>query len=321
MNQRRIVISGATFPAKIIDRLTARGLTVDTIPGDLDKEQVVAELDGAWGYVLGGSERMTREVWQNLPQLAVACFMGIGYQTFMQLPDRPTRTVFTYTPHANAQAVAEFTVALMLDLARQVTARVSLVQDGRWTEESTVSLIGARIGIVGMGHVGQEVARMLSAAFNSRIAYWNRSERPELGRLGYHRIDSVEELCGSVEVLAVTAGYNPDENRNMIGKCERAALGEQGLLVNTARAELIDPHALRDALATGQLGGVALDGYYEEPTPSPSDDSYGLLKFAPRILVTPHCAYLSRQAVLRMAEMVAENLMAVAENQTPPYQV
>jgi len=321
MTDRRVVISGATFPAEVVDQLMARGLTVQTIPGDLDADGVVAALDGAWGYVLGGSERMTKDVWQRVPDLAVACFLGTGYLTYMQPPDVPGRTVFTYTPHANAQAVAEFSVGLMLDLTRRITERANLVHAGGWSEEPTPSLLGGRVGVVGMGHIGREVARMVSTAFGSEVSYWNRSKRPELERLGYRRLDTVEELCREVDVLCVNAAYNPGDNDGMISKRELAALGPAGLLVNTSRAELVDPSALREALAGGQLAGAAIDGYYEEPTPAPDNDRYGLIELAPCLLVTPHCAYLSRQAMNRMAEMAAESLIAVAEHRPAPFAV
>jgi phosphoglycerate dehydrogenase-like enzyme len=107
----------------------------------------------------------------------------------------------------------------------------------------------------------------------------------------------------------------------MISKRELAALGPAGLLVNTSRAELVDPSALREALAGGQLAGAAIDGYYEEPTPAPDNDRYGLIELAPCLLVTPHCAYLSRQAMNRMAEMAAESLIAVAEHRPAPFAV
>jgi phosphoglycerate dehydrogenase-like enzyme len=321
MKDRRVVISGATFPAEVVDRLTGNGLTVETIPGDWDKSGVLSALDGAWGYVLGGSERMTKEVWQAVPDLAVACFLGTGYQTYMQLPDTPSKTVFTYTPHANAQAVAEFTVALMLDLTRHVTERANLVRDGGWTEEATSSLFGARVGIVGMGHIGQEVARIVSTAFGSQVSYWNRSPKPELETLGYRRVETIEQLCREADVLSLNTAYSPGQTDGLIGKRELAALRPSGLLVNTARAELVEPSALREALASGQLAGAAMDGYYEEPTPAPENDTHGLIEFAPRMLITPHCAYLSRQAMLRMAEMAAENLIAVAEQRSAPFQV
>ncbi|MFC0553726.1 2-hydroxyacid dehydrogenase [Planotetraspora thailandica] len=321
MKKRRVVITGAAFPAEIARVLEAHGLVIEAIPGTLDRDEIVSTLSGAWGYVQGGSERMTKDVWQKVPELAVICFMGTGYHSFMQLPENPVGMQFTYTPHANAEAVAEFTIALMLDMTRRVTERANEVRAGGWSEVATPSLIGARVGIAGMGRIGQEVARMASSAFGARVAYWNRSIRPELRGLGYTRADSIRELCAQVDLLSLGLAYKPGDNDGVIAEEELTLLGGSGILVNTARAELVDPVALREALMAGRIAGAAMDGYYIEPTPEPHDDPYGLLAMTPRLLVTPHCAYLSHQAVHRMAAMAAENLLAVLEQRVPPYPV
>lgn len=319
MSKLRVVISGATFPAEVTRNLEARGLSIQTVPGNLDSGGIVKALDGAWGYVLGGSERMTKEVWRDLPELRVVCFLGTGYRTFLEPPTDPGATQFTYTPYANASAVAEFTLALALDLIRRVTERANEVRAGAWSEESTPSLVAGRIGVAGMGHVGQEVARMASSAFGSEVLYWNRSHVPGLEACGYRRVNSIVDLCAEVDVLSINMGYAPGENDGAISTTELTALGPCGLLVNTARAELVDPSALREALLDRRIAAAAFDGYYEEPTPAAQDDRYGLLGLAPRMLVTPHCAYLSRQAMRRMADMAAANLLGVAEGSTPPH--
>ncbi|WP_160165797.1 2-hydroxyacid dehydrogenase [Actinoplanes sp. OR16] len=321
MDERRVVITGATFPSDVVARLTKNGLSIITIPGDLGADRVRAALAGAWGYVLGGSERVPKQLWSTLPDLRVACFLGTGYHAFMPPADEPTAIEFTYTPYANASAVAEFTIALMLDLTRQVTARANDTVAGRWHEDATSSLVNGRLGIAGMGNVGRTVARMASAAFGTEIWYWNRSARPELDALGYRRADSILQLCSEVEMLTLNLNFEPGHNGGTIGATELKALGSAGILVNTARAELVDPAALREALLQDCIAAAAFDVYYQEPTPTPADDPFGLLALTPRMLVTPHCAYLTHEAAHRMAEMAADNLLAVAAGVPAPYRV
>ncbi len=316
--KKRVLITGATFPADVAEKLIASGLELESVPGDLKKEEVVAALQGAWGYVLGGYERMTEDVGNQLEELQVACFLGTGYSTFMQLPKESTQTAFTYTPHANFAAVAEFAVALMLDITRDITNRANQVTAGGWSEIATPSLIGAKVGIVGMGHIGQEVARILSTGFGAQVFYWNRTARPALDDLGFTQAKSILELCEQVDILSLHLDHQSGVTDHIVGASELAALGSNGMLVNTARAELVDPNALRTSLENNELRAAAIDGYYEEPTPSPDQDPYGLLKLAPKLLVTPHCAYLSEQALHRMAEMAAENLLSVLAGQVPP---
>ncbi|GAA2419824.1 2-hydroxyacid dehydrogenase [Streptomyces mauvecolor] len=319
MSGRRVVVSGATFPRSARHALEAGGLTVETIPGDLEEAGVIEALRGAWGYVLGGSERMSAKAWEQLPGLEVACFMGTGFKTFMEVPEGPSPIRFTYTPHANAFAVAEFALAQTLDLVRSITRTVDGVAAGRWSERATPSLGSARLGIAGLGHIGRELARMAHAAFGTEIVYWNRSRRPEFDALPYQAVGSLDELFAASDVVSLNFAYEPGGNDAVVGAGQLRALGPDGFLVNVSRAELVDPVALRTALAERWIAGAAIDGYYIEPTPAPAEDPHGLLAFVPdRLLVTPHSAYLSTHAIGRMADMAVANLLAVARGEVPP---
>jgi phosphoglycerate dehydrogenase-like enzyme len=321
VSEHKIVVTGATFPDAVTDRLQEHGLTVVTIPGDLDEEGVIRELDGAWGYVLGGSERIGKSAWSRLPDLRVVCFLGTGYSTFLELPADQSLVKFTYTPHANAVAVAEFALGLMVDSVRRISSRTAALARGEWNEDTTPSLVGAKLGIVGMGHIGREVARMASNGFGMEILYWNRTPRPEIAGLGYTAVDSVQALCAQVDVLSVNCDYQPGVNDGLIGAAEISAL-DDGHLICTSRAELLDATALREALESGVLKGAAIDGYYSEPTPTAHKDPHGLIALVPeRLTITPHCAYLSTQAIRSMADMAAENLLAVANGDQPPYEI
>jgi phosphoglycerate dehydrogenase-like enzyme len=321
LNCKRVVITGASFPSTAMQRLRDHDLDVERLPGDLDADGVAAALDGAWGYVLGGSERIPSGIWRQLPDLRVVCVLATGYRSFIEPPDGPTDTVFTFTPHANAEAVAEFTVALALDRVRSMSTRAAEVAAGHWSEATTGSLLGARIGVAGMGHIGRAVARMLNAAFGADIVYWNRTPRPELRDAGYTASSSLVELCEQVDVLVLTMAHIPGSNDGIVGKRELEALGERGVVVNTAAPGLIEPDVLRWALVSGTIAAAALDGYYQEPTPEPERDPHGLLELAPRLLVTPHCASLTHQAMEGMAEMATTNVLAVLAGHAPPHAI
>lgn len=321
MSSRIIVATGPALPAEVTRELEAGGFEMQTLPGCLDEASVIAALKGAWGYVLGGVERMSRPAWDQLPDLRVVCFLGTGYSSFMELPGGGSPIRFTYTPHANACAVAEFSIAQMIDMVRGITRNMAGIQAGRWNEEATPSMIGARVGVAGLGHVGREVARMARAAFGAEVFYWNRTRRPELEAFGYTEVPSLTDLFETADIVSANFAYEPGVNDGVIGEAELTALGSDGFLVNTARAALIDPVALRRALTERMIAGASIDGYYIEPTPLPADDPYGLLGFVPdRLLVTSHSGYLSRQAIRRMADMATENILAVARGDNPPYE-
>lgn len=322
-SRRRVVISGETFPEEVKQRLSKAGFTVASIAGDLDEEEVVAALEGAWGYVLGGTERIGPNAWRSLPELRCACVLGTGVEPFLKLPSGKSRIAFTYTPHANVQAVAELTIGLSIALLRRLPSRMRGVESGRWLKDTTPSLTDAAIGIVGMGHIGREVARVMRTAFGANVCYWNRSDRSALSALPYTRCETVQEVMREASLVSVHCTYVSGDNDGMIGAQELDALGPAGYLVNTARAQLVDPDALRQALDDAAIAGAAFDGYYVEPAPPPSEDRLGMMRHLEtgKLIVTPHYAYLTEQATRAMAELAADNLLAVKQGKPPPHPV
>jgi phosphoglycerate dehydrogenase-like enzyme len=318
---RRVVVTGA-FPQDALRALESEGFDLTVLPGETDEEGVVRAAEGAWGLVHGGVGYLSRSTWERLPDLAVVVVMATGYRSFIEPPLAGQGPRVTYTPHANAVAVAEFALAQLLDLARGISRQVAEVAGGEWREVPSASLVGARLGIVGMGHIGREVARMAHAAFGTEIHYWNRTRRPELEALPYTAAADLPELFDAVDFVSISVDHDPGKNTGLIGAELLKRLGADGLLVNVSRAALVDPVALRTALAEGWIAGAAIDGYYAEPAPGPDADPHGLLEFVPgRLLVTPHNAFHSHQAVGAMAEMALGNLRAVAQGATPPYPV
>jgi phosphoglycerate dehydrogenase-like enzyme len=320
---KEIVISGATFPLETARRLERAGFTLTFVAGDLHEDEIVGALAGAWGYVLGGAERMTASAWDSVPGLRCVCVLGTGVEPYLQLPGHASPIAFTYTPGANAVAVAEFAAGMCVGLVRGVASRAHGVSRGEWLKLATPSLAGATVGIVGMGRVGRQLARMLQDGFAANVCYWNRSDRPELASLPYTRCGTVLEVMQMASLVSLHCAYVSGENDGMVGLRELQALGADGYLVNTARAQLVDPTSLRTALETCAIAGVALDGYYVEPAPAVDHDPFGLMRYlaTDRLIVTPHCAYLTSQAIRAMAEMAADNLIAVAAGSPAPHEI
>lgn len=320
--KKRIVITGSTFPSKYVKQLEAAQFEIVSAPADLTNKQLTEMLDGAWGYVLGGAEKIAAESWTKFESLRAFCFMGTGWRSFIGMPNSKAPIQFTYTPHANADAVAEFALGLLIDGVRRITSRVVSLNRGVWSEESTPSLIGAKLGIIGMGHVGRALARMYTGAFQGEVIYWNRNDREENKKLPYRRVDSISELFKTCDNVAICLAFDPGKTDRLIDKASLENFSATGVLVNVARAELIAPEVLKAFIESHNQGYVALDGYYIEPTPLPEKDPYGILCHSPqRLLVTPHCAYLSQYAVSQMSRMATENLLAIVANKPPPYPI
>jgi lactate dehydrogenase-like 2-hydroxyacid dehydrogenase len=157
-------------------------------------------------------------------------------------------------------------------------------------------LRGRKAGIVGLGHIGEAVARRLSA-FDMKVAWW----APRLKEADYPRAESLMALARESDVLVVCA--RPDEtNRHLINKAVIEAVGPQGLIVNVARGSLIDEGALIAALRSGSLGMAALDVFETEPTPA------SRWADVPRTVLTPHTAGATLDSIPAMVSLTLENL-------------
>lgn len=318
---RRILVTGHTLTAGAVEQLTQYGFEVERVPGDLTEEALIGRLRGAWGYVLGGSERASGRILAAATGLRVLCFLGTGYQTFIDVAAARAHGVsVTYTPHASTGAVAEMALGLMIALQRRIPALNGLTKRGAWREDPAPSLFGRTLGVVGMGRIGQQLARMCCRAFEMQVLFWNRTPRPEIAEeLGARQVD-LPTLLAAADVVSLHCAYDERATRHLLGEAELAWMKPSAILVNVARAEIVEPVALRSALEQRQIAGAAFDGYYVEPAPSADCDPYGLLRLPDSVfLVTPHTAYLTTEAIATMSEMAVANLVAVASGAPPPH--
>ncbi|MEY9847838.1 phosphoglycerate dehydrogenase-like enzyme [Streptacidiphilus sp. BW17] len=194
------------------------------------------------------------------------------------------------TPGLAAETVAEFTLTLMLTLARRLPTGVG--GGSGWEPAAGRDLSGRSLGVVGWGRIGSAVARR-AVGIGMRVAAWSRSLDEESAHAaGVQRLE-LDELLGSADVVTLHLRADPETTR-IIDARRLALLRPDALLVNTARAALLDMAELRRRLAAEELGGVALDVFDVEPLPA--DD---LLRTHPRALVTPHMAWMTDDAVER----------------------
>jgi lactate dehydrogenase-like 2-hydroxyacid dehydrogenase len=247
-------------------------------------------------------------------------FLGAGYQSFIDVEAASQNGVaVTSTPGVNAHAVAELTVAHILNSRRQLTALNTATKRGRFPRTVTREVGGARTGIIGLGAVGTATARMLVAGLGAEVVYHSRTRKPEVEReLGIAALPLEELLTTSeIVVLLLTAG---PETVGYLGAGQIALMRADAILVNTARASLVDGHALRRALQTGAITAAAFDGYYTEPVPAPEHDDYGLLGLPDhQFVVTPHVGALTRDANARMAEMVLSSVLTFSRTGDDAY--
>lgn len=266
-----------------------------------------------------GLEPVTQEVIAAAPRLRLIQRLGVGYDNIDLCAAADRGVPVCNMPHFNAVTVAEHTLMMVLALLRRAFDSNLLMKMGRWPAVQVASgglydLQGKTFGIIGLGAIGGEVAR-LAAAFGVRLLYSDPVRRPPVEReLGAERV-SLAGLLERSDIVSVHAPQTAD-TEGLIGAAELKAMKPTAFLVNTARGRIVDEDALVEALTAGDLAGAALDVFAEEPLAERHP-----LRRCPNVLLTPHTAGQTREAMERMVAALRENLLRVAEGREPLYQV
>ncbi|MBF8679657.1 MULTISPECIES: 2-hydroxyacid dehydrogenase [Pseudomonas] len=243
---------------------------------------------------------LTAQEIDALPNLQVICVIGAGYEQVDLQAAHARHITVTNGAGANADAVADHAMAMLLALLRNIPQADASTRRGQWQRVISPSVTGKRLGILGMGAVGRAIAKRAHQGFDMPVSYYNRTPRPALPYTGY---DSVLALAGAVDILVVATPGGAD-TRHLVDAQVLHALGPQGYLVNIARASVVDTQALTQALQGGQLAGAALDVFDEEP------DVPDTLKSLPNTVLTPHVAGQSPEAAEATVTLVLRNLDA-----------
>ncbi|WP_145256758.1 2-hydroxyacid dehydrogenase [Pseudomonas sp. DE0157] len=243
---------------------------------------------------------LTAQEIDALPNLQIICVIGAGYEQVDLQAAHARHITVTNGAGANADAVADHAMAMLLALLRNIPQADASTRRGQWQRVISPSVTGKRLGILGMGAVGRANAKRAHQGFDMPVSYYNRTPRPALPYTGY---DSVLALAGAVDILVVATPGGAD-TRHLVDAQVLHALGPQGYLVNIARASVVDTQALTQALQGGQLAGAALDVFDEEP------DVPDTLKSLPNTVLTPHVAGQSPEAAEATVTLVLRNLDA-----------
>jgi glyoxylate reductase len=247
------------------------------------------------------TEQIDRDVFEAAPALKIVANIAVGYDNIDVAAARQRGVVVTNTPDVLTQAVAEFTWALILGIARRVAEGDRLVRSGAWKGWGLdfmlgTELRGKQLGIVGAGRIGRAVAAK-APAFGMRAVF----ARHDM---------SMDELLVSSDVISIhTPGTA--ETRHMINRKSLIRMKRSALLVNTARGTIVDEEALAWALDERLIAGAALDVYEKEPAVHPA-----LLKHE-NVLLAPHIGSATRETRTAMAELAIRNVLAVLDGDAP----
>jgi D-3-phosphoglycerate dehydrogenase len=269
-----------------------------------DKSELVARVRQAEAVVLDYSV-MDAELLQQCPKLKLVCFLGIGYRNHIDVEAARQRgVVITYTPDYGATSVAEHTLGLILALTRHIAAAFVSFRDGRWEPGrfQGIELRHKKLGIVGLGPIGMEMAR-LGAGIGMQLLGWSRRFLPERQQYGLTFV-SLEELFSQADVVSLHLSYN-QETHGLISRSLLERMQPDAYFVNTARASIVDNVALAELLQAGKIAGAALDVHEEEPPRG----AY-VLRELPNVLSTPHIGFNTREAGSNMLRIALATLTA-----------
>lgn len=246
----------------------------------------------------------SRELIETCPRLEIISIYGTGYDAVNLEVSRERNIRVTNTPDVLTGDVADLGVAMMLSLARGVTGAERWVRDGSWAVNGFFPLRhrvwGKRAGILGLGHIGSEIARRLHG-FGMDIAYASRSPKANAGTWSY--VPDPVQLAERSDFLFVTAAASP-ATRHIVNAAVINALGPAGMLINISRASNVDEEALLAALENGKLGSAALDVFENEPAINPR-----FLRLE-NVLLQPHHGSGTLETRKAMGKLMRDNLSA-----------
>lgn len=303
---QKILVARPIFP-DVVDRLKqyfdVEWNSGDALPAD-ELARRLADKDGA----LTAGDPIGAATLAAAPRLRVVANMAVGYNNFDMAAFNAANVLGTNTPDVLNETTADFGWALMMATARRITESEHFLRAGKWEKWAHDAFLGpdvygSTLGIVGMGRIGQAIARR-AKGFNMRVVYHNRSRvSPEIEAELNAEYRTKEALLREADHVVLVLPYTP-ENHHTIGAAELAMMKRTATLTNIARGGIVDDAALAEALRDRRIASAGLDVFEGEPHVHPA------LLTVPNVVLTPHIASASEATRRAMANLAADNLIA-----------
>ncbi|WP_019559661.1 MULTISPECIES: D-glycerate dehydrogenase [Caldimonas] len=305
----KVLVARATFP-DIIDRLRAYFEVQDNPKDEVWSPEALSQaLQGKAGVITTGSERIDEALLAAHPQLKAVCNMAVGYNNIDVAACTARGIIVTNTPDVLTETTADFGFALMMAAARRITESERYLRAGQWTKWRYDMFVGpdvhgATLGILGMGRIGQAIARRGAHGFGMKVIYHNRSRLPASieAQCAARYVDKAT-LLREADHLVIVVPYSPSSH-HAIGAAELAQMKPTATLTNIARGGVVDDAALAQALRDGRIAAAGLDVFEGEPQVHPH------LLEVPNVVLTPHIASASVATRRAMASLAVDNLIA-----------
>ncbi|MGD8191252.1 2-hydroxyacid dehydrogenase [Brevibacillus ginsengisoli] len=283
------------------------------------REVLEEEIEQADGIFTLLTEKIDEQLLRRAKRLKVISNMAVGYNNIDVEAATNRGILVTNTPDVLTETTADLTFALLMATARRLVESSTFLRSGDWITWSPMLLTGqdihgATLGIIGMGRIGEAIARR-AKGFDMKLIYHNRSRKPgveeQLG-IGYVELD---ELLRQADYVCVMTPYTP-ETHHLIGKREFSLMKHSAILINTARGGIVDEQALFEALVTKRIWAAGLDVFEVEPVPL----DHPLLTL-PNVVTLPHIGSASIATRIKMAMLAADNLLQALRGEVPAHLV
>ena len=316
MNKPHVLIQ-RSLPAEAVS-LISEACEIAYFPEEKLTAETLFRLAGPAVGMLQSGVRINAELLDHAPHLKIVANNAVGYNNFDLAAMKARGVIGTHTPFVLDDTVADLVLALMLAAARRIAELDRRVKNGEWGRSfSGEALFGvdvhhATLGIIGMGRIGDAIAKRAKFGFDMDILYANRNHRPEAEQTYGARHVSLEQLLRESDYVVLMTPLTPETQR-MIRKEHFAMMKRSAIFINASRGQTVDEQALIEALENRVILAAGLDVYEKEPV----DPANPLLRL-PNAVTVPHIGSATRKTRFDMAMMAARNLVAGATGQTPP---
>ena len=279
----------------------------------MSEEELLKAGEDVEGLIVGGDE-ISRKIIEHAKRLKIIARHGIGVDNIDLKAATDNNAIVTYTSHVNAESVADFTMGLILSVARRIPQAHLSMRQGKWeaTKFIGAEVYGKTLGIIGLGGIGYRVAKR-AKGFDVRILACDPYISHERAAEVSAELVNLETLLKESDFVTLHVALT-DENRGMIGEKEFNLMKKTAYFINTARGQVVDERALYKALKERKIAGAAIDVYSKEP---PSAD-FPLLRLD-NVVTSPHIDAYTLEAIRRMDMMNAEDMVKFFKGETPRY--
>jgi glyoxylate reductase len=289
---------------------------VSDFDGVLPRETLLAKVKGVDAILSLLTDKMNDEILNAAgPQLKIVANYAVGYDNIDVKALTDKGVIVTNTPDVLTESVAEHAIALIFALAHRIVESDQFMRDGKYIGWAPMlflgnDLVGKTLGLVGLGRIGEAVAKRMYDGFEMKILYYDVKRNPELEEKYHLEYRDLESLLKESDFVSVHVPLMP-ETKHLIGEPQFKMMKKTAYLVNTSRGPVIDEVALVAALKNGDIKAAGLDVYEQEPKMAE-----GLAQL-PNTVVTPHTASATEETRSAMSELAAKNIIAVLSGQPP----